>query len=264
MSYNQNNLTPSENFFIGAFSGLTDVIVSHPLFVMKSCIQQGKCIIWQLSSLYEGAVINALSFIPITAIQVSATQWIEKNIFCHELNLMKSIIASFTAGMISALISCPVEFIMILQANLHYLGFLAAIQLQISTFGISGLFVGLAATALREGIFSIFLNSIPQKIQQAIQPYCHHENTCNILSGLISGCIGTLISQPFDTIKTVQQSATSPLGFFQTAAQLGFQNLFSGLASRSISVVLSITLMNWVKQQLENYFSQHHANSCQI
>jgi len=263
MSANKNTPSPLENFFIGAFSGLSDVIISHPLFVMKSYLQQGKSIIWRLSSLYEGAVLNALSFMPITAIQVSVTNWIEKNIFCNTLNFTKSILASFLAGTISALISCPVELIMLLQANLHYLGFLAAIQLQIHTFGISGLFIGFAATALREGIFSMCFNSIPNKIQQVIKPYCANENASNIISGLISGSIGTLISQPFDTIKTVQQSSISPLGFFQTAAQLGFQNLFSGLVSRSISVILSITLMNWVKQQLENYILNPIPNSLQ-
>ena len=100
MSANKNTPSPLENFFIGAFSGLSDVIISHPLFVMKSYLQQGKSIIWQLSSLYEGAVLNALSFMPITAIQVSVTNWIEKNIFCNTLNFTKSILASFLAGII--------------------------------------------------------------------------------------------------------------------------------------------------------------------
>lgn len=59
--------------------------------------------------------------------------------------------------------------------------------------------------------------------------------------------------------KTTQQSNSHlNLGFFQAAKKVGPSNLFNGILSRSSSIIISVTLMSWMKEQLEHYCASHN------
>ncbi|NDH08299.1 MAG: hypothetical protein EBY16_01545 [Gammaproteobacteria bacterium] len=256
--HNQTELTDFQSYSIGAITGLVDVLATHPFFVMKTHVQQGLPIPWNLKSLYKGAGTNALGFVPITSIQIGTSQWVEKHWFFGQPTYTQKILASFSAGALSSLISCPIEKFMILQHRLPHLSIGKILTYQQQSEGLKGLFSGQIATLLREGSFSVFLLMVPPVLKAEVYQYTQHETSSALIAGVASGVGATLVSQPLDTIKTIQQSSSSPFGFFKTARDLGLEALFKGTLSRGSSVVLSITLMSMLKEQLENWCKAYH------
>ncbi len=255
----ESELSIFENSTIGAITGLSEVLVTNPLFVIKTNIQQGKPIPWSFKGLYQGVTANALGFIPITATQVGFSKWMENYFFSNEPSYKQKIGSAFTAGVLSSFISCPVEMIMTLQNDTPTLNIINAVKTQVKTQGFSGLFIGQFSTALREGSFSVFFLAIPPILKNQMKPYCKDDTTASVVAGVCSGIAATVVSQPVDTIKTTQQSNSHlNLGFFQAAKKIGPSNLFNGILSRSSSIIISITLMSWMKETLENYCASHH------
>lgn len=250
----KNELSTIENYSIGALTGLTEVIATNPLFVIKTKIQQNKPWILSPSAYYRGFIPNAIGFMPITAIQVGSNQWIQSNIFNNQATNIQKIGSAFTAGALSSLISCPVERIMTIQ-NDQPTTKLSKIFLQHMSWR---LFMGQLATSLREGGFSIFFLAAPLVIKEKLKLYDFDDTASSAIASVTSGIAASFLTQPFDTIKTTQQSSAHPLGFLKAAQYLGFQGLFKGMLARSTSVVISITLMDWVKTNLENGFMEYH------
>jgi Mitochondrial carrier protein len=248
-------LSAVENYTIGALTGLAEVIATNPLFVIKTKIQQNKSWILGPASYYRGVTTNALGFMPGTAIQVGANQWIQSNIFNQPTNVEK-MVSAFTAGVISSGLSCPIEKIMTLQNDQPSTKISTLLNGDIK----KNLFTGQLATALREGGFSIFFLAAPPVIKDKLTHYDFNDASSSLIAAVSSGISASLVTQPFDTIKTTQQSSTNPLSFFHTAKNLGCKGLFKGLLARSSSVIISISLMDWVKTHLEDWcIEQHHA-----
>ncbi len=151
---------------------------------------------------------------------------------------------------------------MMVQNNNHQLNLAQAIKTQVKQHGISGVFAGQFATALREGCFSVFFLAVTPIFKSYLKPYCSNDTFSSLAAGVSSGIMATVVSQPLDTIKTIQQSSASQsMGFFKTAKSVGLAHLFNGMLSRSSSVIVSLTLMSWMREQLENYcLESHHAS----
>jgi solute carrier family 25 citrate transporter 1 len=114
------------------------------------------------------------------------------------------------------------------------------------------------ATLLREGSFSVFFLMVTPVLKAYLQQYTEHETSSGLMAGFASGVGATLMTQPLDTVKTIQQASASPLGFFKTAQGIGLGHLFKGTLSRGSSVVLSITLMSMLKEQLEDSCKEYN------
>lgn len=255
---NEKKLSTIENYAIGALTGLAEVLVTNPFFVIKTKMQQKKSWLLPPTAYYNGTTANALGCMPITAIQVGAKKEIESRVFNNQPTYIQQIGASFTAGVLSSCISCPVEMIMILQNEHPKTSLPKLLNWQFKTKGLSGFFVGQLATSLREGGFSVCFLAAPPIIKSKLKSYGLDDVSSNILSGASSGVIATIMTQPVDSIKTKQQSTTdSTLGFFKTARNMTISTLFKGSIARGSSLVLSITLMDWVKGQLEKLCEEH-------
>ncbi len=255
-------LSTMESSTIGAITGLSEVLVTNPFFIIKTNIQQGKPIPWSIPGLYKGSFVNALGFIPITAIQVGSAQWMEQHVFPNASPYNQKVGSAFMAGVLSSVISCPVEMVMILQNNNAHLSMMQAAKGQVKQYGLTGLFIGQSATALREGIFSVFFLAVTPMLKSSLKPYCSNDAVSSVAAGVLSGGVATLVSQPMDTIKTMQQSSRGPsFGFFKTAKTIGLSNLLHGILSRSSGVIVSITLMSWMREQLEDYCEENHRRS---
>lgn len=255
---NEKKLSTIENYTIGALTGLAEVLVTNPFFVVKTKMQQNKPWLLKPTAYYKGSVVNALGFMPITAIQVGSNKWIQSNIFHHHPTYMQQVGAAFSAGVLSSFLSCPVEKIMIMQNESPKVSVPNLLKEQLKSKGLSGFFVGQLATSLREGGFSVFFLAVPPIIKSKLKSYGLDDASSSIAAGVFSGVAATLITQPVDTIKTIQQSTVdSSLGFFKTAKNMPLTTLFKGVVARSSSLILSITVMDWVKGQLEDLCEQH-------
>lgn len=255
---NEKKLSTIENYAIGALTGLAEVLVTNPFFVIKTKMQQKKSWLLTPMAYYHGAMTNALGFMPITAIQVGAKKGIESRVFNDQPTYIQQIGTSYIAGVLSSCISCPVEMIMILQNNHPKTSLPKLLNWQFKTKGVSGFFVGQLATSFREGGFSVCFLVAPPVIKLKLKSYGLDDTSSNILSGVSSGIIATVMTQPVDSIKTKQQSsADSKLGFFKTARNMTISTLFKGSIARGSSLILSITLMDWAKEQLEKLCGEH-------
>ena len=108
------------------------------------------------------------------------------------------------------------------------------------------------------GGFNVFFLVSPPIIKSKLKSYGLDDTSANILAGVSSGIATTLTTQPVDTIKTIQQSSVdSSLGFFKTAKNMTMPILMKGIVARSSSLILSITLMDWVKERLEDLCEEH-------
>ena len=254
----EKKLSAIENYAVGAFTGLAEVLVTNPLFVIKTKMQQNKPWILTPAAYYKGAAANALGFMPITAIQVGANKWIQSTLFNNHPTYVQQVGAAFTAGVLSSFISCPVEKVMTLQNDHPKTNLSSLLKGHLQAKGLSGFFVGQLATSLREGGFSIFFLATPPVIKSKLKSHGLNDTSSSIIAGVSSGMVATLVTQPADTIKTCQQSAVDPsLGFFKTAKSMAIPTLFKGIVARSSSVILSITLMDWVKGHLEHWCEEH-------
>ncbi len=258
-------LSTAENYAIGAITGFSEVCITHPLFVIKTKRQQGRPVPIRISALYKGFTANALGFVPITALQIGTAQWLDNHFFANTPSVTQQITSAFTAGAISSFLCCPVEMVMTLQNDKPGSTLTQTIKNQVHTHGISGFFIGQMATALREGCFTVFFLSLTPLLKQYIKPHCTNDTTASLLAGIGSGMGAAIISQPIDTIKTIQQSANRlDLSFFHTTKHLTQAHLFTGLFSRSSSIIISITLMSWMREQLENYCIQRNDTSAKL
>ncbi len=260
---NEKKPSTIESYVVGAMTGLLEACVTNPFFVVKTKMQQNKP--WHLTpaAYYKGLTANALGSMPITAIQVGANKWIQSRIFNNHPTYIQQVGAAFTAGALSSFISCPVEMIMILQNDHPKTSVLKLLNWQFKTKGLSGFFVGQLATSLREGVFSVFFLAATPMIKTKLKSCGLDDASSTILAGISSGIPAALITQPVDTIKTIQQSSVdSSQGFFKTAKNMTKYTLFNGIAARTSSLILSITLMDWVKERLEDLCNEPGKSIC--
>ena len=251
-------LSTIENYAIGAITGLAEVAISNPLIVIKTNRQQKNPIPWSFRGLYAGAFVNALGFMPITAIQVGANNWLQARIFNNHPTYIQQMGAAFSAGVLSSFISCPVEMVMALQNDNNKASLASIVKSRLQNKGFFGFFYGQLATSSREGVFSVCFLEAPRLIKPKLTPYFHDDTTATILSGVCSGIGATLITHPFDTIKAMQQSPKGiNLGFFKTAKSMTMHSAYQGVLARSGNVILAITFMNWMKEKLEGFCEEY-------
>jgi hypothetical protein len=263
MSNQKTELNTLQSCMIGAASGLAEVLTTHPLFIMKTNVQQGLSIPFKLSSLYKGVGANALSLTPITSIQVGASQWMEQHFFAGQPTKLQKMGAAFFGGALASVISCPSEKIMTIQNNNNW-SLIQSLREQVKRNGPKGLFSGQMATLWRDGGFSVCFLMVQPILKAYIDQSNKNETSSALIAGMASGVAATILTQPFDTIKTIQQSSSSPVGFFKTAQQLGMKALYKGSLSRGASVTLSITLMSMLKEQLESSCKKYNDDTSKL
>jgi len=250
----KSQLAAWKSYIVSLIPPAVEVLLTNPLSIIKINRQQNMPIPWSLKGLYKGAGINAIGFIPTTSMQISVAQCLEQDVFSGNPTQLQKIIAASVSGVASSVFSGPIELLMTQLNSNNKSTLINAVNAQYNVHGLSGFFVGQVATACREAGFSIFFIAITPLLKKQIKPYCPHDASATVVAGACSGFIGTVLTQPVDVIKTTQQADSfnkKNVGFFKTAQHIGYANLWRGLLPRSSSIIVSITVMTWVKEQLE-------------
>jgi solute carrier family 25 citrate transporter 1 len=101
-----------------------------------------------------------------------------------------------------------------------------------------------------------FLAGIPM-LKSKVIPYCPNDAVATLCSGMGAGVGATMASQAFDTIKTVQQTATSPIKAIDAVTKVysthGVYGFFKGSIPRGARVVSAVTIMGAIKEKMEQY-----------
>jgi solute carrier family 25 carnitine/acylcarnitine transporter 20/29 len=188
---------------MGAISGMTGILISHPVDTIKTNIQKnGKLVKSEIKGLYRG-ILSPLIGVGFEKAIVFGMYNKTQNIFVNpdkSIPLVNAISGS-VAGLSASLIVTPYERIKILLQNGNILSR--------EQFKLSSLYRGLSMTFTREiPGFAIYFTVFEWlkyniNIKKEIQPSVFH----SFIYGGISGATAWVFIYPQDRIKTILQSS---------------------------------------------------------
>lgn len=256
-------MTVMQSLITGSMAGAAEVLIDHPFWTLKTRKQRGYSLTFNPYLLYRGVLPNAASMVPITATQIGLDRCIQNLFFdkTKELSNTQRMTSAFVAGAGSALICCPTDMMMTYQGAVGG-SFYAAGKYLVKQGGVSNLYTGLAANAMRDGMFTAFYLAVTPMLKGYFQPYFSKDSTATIASAVVAGVGAAMASQAVDTVKTIQQAAdySERASFKDTAKKLyskeGVHGFFKGGAARGIRVVSAVNILTWVKEKMETKFGQ--------
>jgi hypothetical protein len=252
MSKNSTNQSWFDNFKVGFIIGSLEPLITNPLTKAAFDIQQGKKP--QLKGSYKGVLPNMVGNTLTIGLTHATNQYIQNTrIDYHSL-------AGFFGGVVASPLSCVVEKLMISHGNMGG-QFWSSAKLVWQQNTIAALFKGLPVTALRDGGFSMaWLQGTPWIKKQL--PANLTDGIKTPLAGCAAGILASVATHPLDTIKTNQQ--VHGLSFFNTTHAIlkhqGVFGFFNGTLFRTSSIMISITMLSWLKEKLDTNFSSIHVN----
>lgn len=169
------------SFFAGCLSGLVEVTVTHPLDSAKTCLQQRRAFV--AKHMYRGVTSRWSSVLPMRGILWSA-QKEGRRVLSDASRVEKSVVIGSAAGACQSVVDIPAENIKLQRMR--------------------GLDVQYNVGALSRGVVPNTLRNMVLCTGIVAGSLTGH--TCGVALGSFVGCI---TSQPFDYMKTAQQSSIS-------------------------------------------------------
>jgi hypothetical protein len=240
------------NPLIGFIVGVTDASVNHPLWAIKVRQQIGLPFTLSPSVLYRGFFPHAISSVPMDMLQVSVGHMCmdylpDKKISYWE----KRFFSGLLGGLSASLISTPVELVMTRQQQ--DVGFRDVLK--------RNPLRGFMMTALRDSIFCCgFFAGVPLSRDYLESRGLISPIAC-VASGLGSGVITAIISQPFDTLKSKIQACNDLVSHKKLAKEIlrteGLQGFFTGLTMRVARVSSGVLILGVMNDLLEKILIKH-------
>ena len=254
----------------GGIAGAVEVLVDHPWWTLKTRFQNDDIPTEQkmprnfkeLRGLYQGLRPNMLSMVPITALQVSSAAALQTALSTQSqdgtVTPAAALAANSMGGALSATVSGPTEFVMSHQNKAR--GFVATMKEMVKQHGISSLKTGMGGTAIRDGIFTAGYLSVKPYLTQQLSPYLS-ENQAKLVGGVTAGVGAALLSQPFDALKSAQQTSKCVTPMWQMAMDVlrkeGIAGLYKGSIPRTIRVMAAIPILGTVEEEVNKRLSRH-------
>lgn len=242
------------NVVAGGLAAAVEVAVDHPLWTIKTRIQTGESFTFNPRVLYKGIGPNAVSMMPITALQVGLAELANGD----QPSKARRTFAAFFGGVGAALAACPTEMVMTYQGTTKT-GFVASAKMLMERRGVAGLFAGMPLTMVRDGIFSAaFLAGAPI-LTEWLKPHVSKEAVAVAAGGVGAGLVATVLTQTADAVKSVQQKAAQETPVTMTEAvkglyaKKGFAGLFAGGLPRGTRVVAAVTILSSATPRIKAY-----------
>lgn len=261
-------LTPQENTLVGSITGLVDVTTTQWILYCKNSTQQRVPLTMDIRIMYRGYVMSCANMSILTGLQFPLTGLVTNFITGgkeRRLTDFEQIQAATIGGYVSGVICAPLELMMIQQQRFgtSLVGTPAKV---IEEGGFRGLFRGLNATCLREGVFTGGLLGLGPVLERAFSEKLEWTiGQAKVASAVASGLIIGTISHPLDTIKTCQQGDVLGEKYgngVATGRQLykeaGFPRFFSGWTWRTGRMMLQVWLWGQCKASLSPLLFPYH------
>ena len=245
------------SFMTGAVAGSTSVIANHPFWTIKTRQQMGLPFSYAPRTLYTGVMVNAGSMMPITAIRFGLNSLFANHLPPHStfhpyLNLTMS---SFLSGASSAVIAGPVEMVITHQGKTHST-FRHTYRNLVQHRGHHALLSGMPLTAVRDGIYLSFFFTAPIILkninQETISP---NSLSFSLIANFLSGLGAVLTTQPFDTVKTLQQASPGSITAWHASKQLyeaqGFKGFYLGTTARGCRLIVGMMAMREATEKID-------------
>lgn len=111
----QEKITFYQAAMSGIVAGCAEVLVNHPLWVIKVRLQNNYLPVWTLKGIYHGVFGNMISMVPLIALRISLSttiqnQFANSNSPATELTSAQRIASGLIGGSLVATVSSPMEF----------------------------------------------------------------------------------------------------------------------------------------------------------
>eukprot|EP01083_Nonionella_stella_P169630 575652_1 len=252
-------LNGPQNVMVGIIAGCIQCALDHPLITLKNMVQQSLPKSFNLRVLYRGTVADMIGLSSLTAIQFFGTATIS-NIILHNksndahlnmsLTTNEMLFSCLGGGMLSGIVCSPSELIMIQQQR--YGGSLLKNVSIILHTNPKLLTRGMLPSLCREGIFTMgYLGITP-----LLERYSYNNSVISKFGcAMISGIFATVLSNPFDTIKTCMQGDLDKRHFKGTYqsfkflyTKYGLKRIYAGSTFRFGTVVMAFFVFNRVME----------------
>lgn len=225
-----------KGYIAGGVSGFFEVTLTHPIDIMKTSFQNNQQYgIRDLLS-YRGYMARVTGVIPMRTlywgVQSHSVPYIKP--ICdnyHQNKYHKYYLNFYTggfAGMVQTLVDCPIESIKVktITSSGNYQ----------NIYTIKSLYQGFGPTLIRNSLYAgIFFS------------YINGEFIGNkFLDGATGGIIASVVSQPFDYIKTCTQSYDKRKKIFDIIKETKIRTYYTGVVPRSIVSLSSMGIGNFV------------------
>lgn len=227
-------LSAFQNGLLGTIGSTIEVFVQHPLNIVKNSFQTNKKIHFNFSYLYRGLWINGSSMAFITGSQFATFGYLSK------VNKNHDIFNSYLSGVLSGLVSSPVE-LAILQKQKKSLMNYSSYKILNNIYkskGIQGIYRGLLFNSTREGIYASGMLYLTPYIEKKL--FNEINITSSFISSILAGIISGTLSHPFDTIKTIYQYKVDDIIYYPR----DYRFYFSGLTPRLMRIIGTFFIIN--------------------
>eukprot|EP00761_Pharyngomonas_kirbyi_P014583 gb/GECH01014613.1/.p1 GENE.gb/GECH01014613.1/~~gb/GECH01014613.1/.p1 ORF type:complete len:316 (+),score=49.14 gb/GECH01014613.1/:1-948(+) len=187
-----------------------------------------------------------------------------KNSLDHQLPTTSPLIAGMTARSMTALITCPIEYV---RTNAQASTAGTPVYAQAFNGPPSRLWTGVGAMILRDAPFSALLWFGYETLNPKLSNIMPYPSLANLTAGSIAGVFGATLTIPFDVIKTRSQAAIGSQRSFRSTFNLimatdGTRGLFRGLTPRLLKIAPGFGLMMLVYEQTRTFIQNNsHFNS---
>ncbi|EIW75130.1 mitochondrial carrier [Coniophora puteana RWD-64-598 SS2] len=221
------------DFVAGTASGIAGLLVGHPLDTVKVRFQNPDfahrytstlhAVVTiareeRLSGLWKGvsaplatyALLNGLIF---SSYRFSLNAQLRSDQETKDATLTQIAIAGAACGVISSIITSPVELIKTQQQNVISTNTPSAWSVIggiVHAHGLRGLYRGWVATALRDTGYSAYFWAYEGACRLLTTPGDSPSMPALILAGAFAGVVGWGVTFPMDVVKTRMQSTSSP------------------------------------------------------
>lgn len=270
MSANSNDVTNSMysknafplfqySLFKGCSIGAVEAGINHPLWQIKTRLQNKDPFTLNPRVLYRGIAANVISTMPLTVIQVTGTKFMEQNCkFSSRSEACQQIFNAFSGGALSAVVSTPIELLMSHKKETESY---THIIKKIHVGGFKRFYTGFWGTTMREGIYTVGYLSAPSLVEKQLKTlFPQQSEICALVSSPIAGITAAVFSHPFDTIKARQQNMvlqtkTHFLGVAKDLVQKdGLLSFYRGLLPRGIMIASAVTILDKTSKKMDEHF----------
>ncbi|XP_076684047.1 mitochondrial glutathione transporter SLC25A40 isoform X2 [Andrena cerasifolii] len=151
--------------------------------------------------------------------------------------------------------------------KLSYAEIMQALRTVVKYSGVSGLWMGLSSTLLRDVPFSAIYWLHYETIKQRFHG-SQHTFTFNLTAGAIAGSIAAFLTIPFDVVKTHRQIEMDKPGrssgtwtiIEKIYSQNGVKGLFTGLTPRLVKVAPACAIMIATFEHGKLFFHEYNAS----
>ncbi|KAI8913585.1 mitochondrial carrier domain-containing protein, partial [Gorgonomyces haynaldii] len=253
---------PSLHLLAGATSGLISCTLLQPLDLIKTRLQQdnlksqrriysaveqvyrsnGVAGFWKgtVPTLWRNVPGSGLYFLTLNELKQRLT-WLPQDV--------RHFVSGSVARVSVGLMMMPITVVKVrMESNLYqYQGVYGSLQSIIKQDGVRGLFSGWGVTALRDAPFAgiyVFFYEHMKHLSSGNTPFN------NMLAGLSSGLMATIVTQPFDVAKTrIQLKPKEYPNMFSSIVRIisqeGILGCFKGASPRVLRKSLS-SAISWV------------------